>query len=114
MVKKDSYVPERGDIAWINFALSLEREQAGRRPALVLSSKQYNNLVGLCIVCPITSKRKGYNFEVPVRVGETNSVILSDHIRSIDWRNRRADLISRIEPQILAEVLENVRVLLSA
>ena len=99
MVRK--YVPDRGDIVWIDLDPTVGREQNGRRPALVLSSRLVNNKSGLALMCPITSSRKGYPFEIPM-VGETISgVILTDHVRSIDWTSRYLSFAERIDPDVL-------------
>ena len=106
------YVPERGDIIWLNFPLSKGHEQSGRRPAIILSPWEYNHLTELAIVCPVTSKAKGYNFEVPVQISGKESVVLSDQIKSIDWKNRNPDFITKSEQPVIGEVLENIRALL--
>lgn len=83
--------PERGDLIWMNFTPQAGREQAGHRPAVVLSRSVYNARTGLAIVAPITSQRKGYPFEVPLPDGlPVQGCVLTDHVRSIDWRARRA------------------------
>ncbi len=87
-----AYIPKRGDMVWISFNPQAGHEQAGRRPAIVLSPKAYNRKVGLAIFCPITNQAKGYPFEVslPEGVGVTG-VILSDQVKSLDWRIRKAE-----------------------
>jgi mRNA interferase MazF len=85
------WVPDAGDIVWLTFDPQVGREQAGRRPALVLSPALYNRRSGLAIMCPITSRRKGYPFEVEVPQGlEVAGAILADHVKSLDWRAERA------------------------
>jgi mRNA interferase MazF len=87
-------VPDRGDAIWITLDPQAGHEQAGRRPALVLSPASYNEKVGLALLCPITSQVKGYPFEVPIPAGLTVSgVILADQVKSLDWRVRRAERI---------------------
>lgn len=86
--------PSRGDLVWLTFDPQAGREQAGRRPALVLSHGDYNARVGLAIICPVTSRAKGYRFEVPVAVGDISGVILADQVRNLDWRARRSQLIA--------------------
>ena len=90
-----AYVPKRGDAIWINFNPQAGHEQAGRRPAIVLSPQSYNGKVGLCLLCPITNQTKGYPFEVliPAGLGVTG-VILSDQGKSLDWRVRNAEFIT--------------------
>jgi mRNA interferase MazF len=113
MVIGKSSVPERGDIVWLDFDPQAGHEQAGRRPALVLSPAEYNGKASLAIVCPITSQVKGYNLEVSLPHGlPVQGVVLSDHIRSADWRIRRAELICRAPRTVLLAVLGRVRTLL--
>lgn len=89
-------------------------EQAGRRPALVLSPASYNGLVGLAVVCPITNQAKGYPFEVPIPAGETVSgVALADQIKSLDWRERRARFIGKVPGSVVADALAKARTLLT-
>ncbi len=108
------YVPERGDVVWLTFNPQVGREQAGRRPALILSPQAYNSKVGLALCCPITNQAKGYPFEVPIPDGQpVTGVILADHIRSLDWRGRQADFITRLDPPTLAEVIARVEALLN-
>ena len=86
--------PERGDLVWIDFDPQSGREQAGRRPALVLTPSTYNHLVGLAIFCPVTSQTKGYPFEIALPPSlRVQGVVLADHARSLDWRARRAEFI---------------------
>jgi mRNA interferase MazF len=107
------YVPERGDIVWLVFDPQVGREQAGRRPAVVLSPKSYNGKVGLAICCPITHQAKGYPFEVALPAGEkVTGVILADHVRSVDWKGRQASLITRLPVELLNEVLDRIEALL--
>ena len=108
------YIPERGDIVWVAFNPQAGREQAGRRPALVLSPAAYNRKVGLAILCPITSQIKGYPFEVliPPKM-KISGVILSDQIKSLDWKARQAELICRLPESALNEVLQKLLTLLS-
>jgi mRNA interferase MazF len=108
------YIPEKGDIVWITFNPQAGHEQAGRRPALVLSPAVYNEKVGLAILCPITSHIKGYPFEVPVPPKmKIAGVILSDQIKSLDWKARQAELICRLPKVTLNEVLQKLLTLLS-
>ena len=107
------YVPHRGEIVWLTFTPQAGHEQAGRRPALVLSPAAYNAKVGLVILCPITRQAKGYPFEVelPARL-RIEGVVLADQIKSLDWRARQAERIGRVPPAILAEVTEKLLTLL--
>lgn len=111
MVEARAYLPERGDVVWLQFSPQSGHEQAGRRPALVLSPGAYNRRTGLGLLCPITSVVKGYAFEVPVNVGNVQGVVLSDQVRSLDWRARCAERIGRVTDLTLQEVLTRVHTL---
>ena len=107
------YVPQRGDVVWLSFTPQTGHEQAGRRPALVLSPAAYNGRVGLALFCPITSQVKGYPFEVAIPVGSAlRGVILADQVKSLDWRARRAELLGRLPDAEVQEVLEKLNTLL--
>ena len=113
MKKANRYAPERGDIVWLNFTPQSGREQAGKRPALVISPKSYNQKVGLAVCCPITSNAKGYPFEVALPAGlPVEGVVLSDHLKSLDWRTRRASFQARVSRTVLNEVMNRVSALL--
>ena len=91
MVVASAYVPERGDVVWLKFDPQAGREQAGRRPALVISPRSYNRKVGLALFCPITSRVKGYTFEVLLpEGGGAQGAVLCDQVKSLDWRSRSA------------------------
>lgn len=108
------YVPRRGDAVWITFDPQAGHEQAGRRPALVLSPSAYNGRVGLALLCPITSQVKGYPFEIDIPTGlDVRGVILADQVKSLDWRVRRAELIDSLPEEIVAAVLTKLATLLS-
>jgi mRNA interferase MazF len=108
-----TYVPHRGDLIWLTFDPQAGREQTGRRPALVLSPERYNGRVGLALVCPITSKVKAYPFEVGLPEGlPIRGVILSDQMRSLDWRVRQASFIATLPDDLIAQVLAKVMTLL--
>ena len=107
-----SYVPERGDLVWLDFTPQVGREQAGRRPALVLSHGLYNGRAGLAVVCPITSQVKGYPFEVALPAGlPIHGVVLADQARSLDWRGRQAEFIARLPDERLEEVVAKLAAL---
>jgi mRNA interferase MazF len=109
-----AYLPERGDAVWITLNPQAGHEQAGRRPAVVLSPAAYNSKVGLAILCPITSQIKGYPFEVVVPSGlAVRGAILSDQVKSLDWRVRNASFICALPPATIAEVLQKLNALLS-
>jgi mRNA interferase MazF len=109
-----AYVPDRGDIVWVTLNPQVGHEQAGRRPAFVLSPKAYNGKVGLAIFCPITTQIKGYPFEVnlPEDLSVTG-VILSDQVKSLDWRVRKAEFICKLAPKTIQEVLKKLGTLLA-
>ena len=108
------FVPDRGDAIWLAFTPQAGHEQAGRRPALVLSPAAYNGKVGLALLCPITNQVKGYPFEVALPAGLTVSgVVLADQVKSLDWRARNADLIARLPESVTAEVLRKIQTLLA-
>jgi len=108
-----AYVPDAGDLIWIDFTPQAGREQAGRRPAVVLSPRSYNEKTSLAVVCPITSQTKGYPFEVPVPPGQRlTGVILSDHLKNLDWQHRQAQKAGRIPLAVLEQVRDRVAALL--
>ena len=104
-------VPDMGDIVWLQFDPQAGHEQAGHRPALVLSPARYNHARGMMICCPMTSRIKGYPFEVVVSRAPP-SVVLADQVKSLDWRARRATRKGSVAPEILAEVQGKIRALL--
>lgn len=107
------YIPDRGHIVWLVFDPQVGREQAGRRPAVVLSPTSYNAKVGLALCCPITNQVKGYPFEVALPAGgEVTGVILADYIRSVDWKGRQASFIAQLPVDRLNEVLDRIEALL--
>ena len=108
-----SYVPEAGDIMWLDFDPQTGREQAKRRPALVLTDRAYNRATGLSVVCPLTSKRKPYAFGIPVVLESKEGSVLADHIKSLDWKARNAKFHSRAEPALVTTVLTYISVLLN-
>jgi len=107
------YVPARGDIVWLTFTPQAEREQAGRRPALVLTPSVYNSKTGLAVLCPITSQVKGYAFECGLpQTLKTKGVVLADHLKSLDWRSRQATFAEAAGPAVLRQVEARLRALL--
>lgn len=113
MVSK-AFVPKRGDIVWIDFDPQSGHEQAGRRPALVISPVAYNEKIGLALLCPITSQVKGYPFEVAIPRGlSVSGVILADQIKSLDWRSREAEFGCDAPHETVDLVLEKLSTLLS-
>jgi mRNA interferase MazF len=111
MVKK-IYTPNRGDYVWIDFTPQSGHEQMGKRPAIVISPKEYNEKVGLAILCPITSKEKGYPFEVKVNLKKINGVILADQVKSLDWKSRNIEFISKAAKEELEQVIEKLSLLI--
>jgi mRNA interferase MazF len=100
-----NYVPEKGDIVWLDFTPQLGHEQRGRRPAIVLSKKAYNEKIGLAIFCPITSKEKGYPFEVKVSGKKISGCVLSDQVKSLDWVERNIEYIEKMPEALMEEVI---------
>ena len=108
-----SYIPERGDAIWLDFNPQTGREQAGRRPAFVVSPAAYNGKVGLALLCPVTSRVKGYPFEVPIPEGlPVSGVVLSDQLKSLDWRKQRAEFICALPESFTQEVKKKVEALI--
>jgi mRNA interferase MazF len=109
-----SYVPDRGHVVWLIFNPQAGYEQAGRRPAAVLSPRAYNERVGLGLFCPITSQVKGYPFEVAVPAGlRVTGVLLCDQVKSLDWVVRKAEFLESLPAATIAEALEKLGLLLS-
>ena len=109
---KNEYIPEKGDLVWLNFNPQSGHEQMGRRPALTISPKDYNKKTNLAIFCPITSKEKGYPFEVKIRIKKVDAVILSDQVKSLDWTSREIEYIGKIGNEELDRVIEKIKVLI--
>ena len=108
-----AYIPQRGDVIWITLNPQAGHEQAGRRPAVVLSPAAYNGRVGLAILCPITSQVKGYPFEVRIPDGlPVRGAILADQVKSLDWKARQAERMFTLPPDVNAEVLAKLDVVL--
>jgi mRNA interferase MazF len=107
------YVPDAGDVVWINFSPHTGHEQGGRRPAVVLSPRLYNEKVGLAVMCPVTSRVKGYPFEVTLpKASKIRGVILPDHVRSLDWQKRQTQKAGRLPLDTLEEVRMQLATLL--
>ena len=106
-------MPDRGDIVWMSFNPQAGHEQAGRRPALIVSPRAYNGITSLALCCPITSQVKGYPFEVTLPAdGGVTGVVLADQIRSLDWKARRAQFASAAADGVVQEVIGKVSALL--
>ncbi len=104
------YVPDEGDIVWLEFTPQAGREQSGRRPALVLSPASYNGKTNLMLCCPLTTRIKDYPFEIPI-AGEPRSVVLADHVKNLDWVERKASFKAQATPGELTNVRKAVRAL---
>jgi mRNA interferase MazF len=112
-MSRRSYVPNRGDIVWLQFNPQAGHEQAGHRPALVLSPASYNRRSGLMLCCPMTSQKKGYPFEVVIGTDTTlESVVLADQVKSLDWKARKAVKKGTASIDVVAETLSKLQALL--
>lgn len=107
-----SYVPDRGDIVWLNFTPQAGHEQRGTRPAIIISPKIYNKKTNLALCCPITSNVKGYPFEVVVKGKKIDGVILSDHLKNLDWKAREIKFIEKASQSVLSECIEKLSTLI--
>lgn len=115
LVKKSGskYIPSRGDIIWLDFNPQKGREQAGHRPAITISPKQFNSLSSLMFVCPITSKIKGFSFEVLLPEGlSTKGIVLIHHLRSVDWKTRGVKFIEKAPAEIVEEISAKLKPLI--
>jgi mRNA interferase MazF len=114
-VSKPRYVPAQGDLAWLDISPQAGHEQGGRRPAVILSPRPYNALAGLALACPVTSQAKGYPFEVKLP-GELPiaGVVLTDHLKSQDWKARHAEFIARLDEATVGQLLQRARALLES
>lgn len=111
--KTPNSAPDRGDLVWITLNPIAGHEQAGRRPALVISPRSYNRKTGLCVLCPASRQVKGYAFEVEIANPDgTKTVVLADHLRNVDWKARNIQLIRRISAAELSEVVARIDALL--
>jgi mRNA interferase MazF len=114
MVKRRGFIPTRGHIIWMDFDPQSGHEQAGRRPALVVSPSAYNEKIGLALLCPITNQAKGYPFEVALPKGiGVSGVILADQIKSLDWKSRNAEFNCSAPQEVVNLVLDKLATLLS-
>jgi mRNA interferase MazF len=109
------FVPDAGDFVWLTLDPQAGRQQAGRRPALVLSPKTYNARSGLALACPVANRVKGYPFEVAVPAGcAATGVILADRLKSIDWKARHAERLGRCTDEVMDEVRAKLAALLGS
>lgn len=110
---KKPYAPQEGDFVWVNFDPQAGHEQRGRRPAIVLSPRAYNSRAGLAVMCPITSRSKGYPFEVAIPDGSPIAgVVLADQVKSLDWTDRRAEFIGQATSELIGEIRAKLQPLL--
>ncbi len=108
-----TYIPEKGDAVWLNFNPQSGHEQAGHRPAVVISPKSYNQKVGLALFCPITNQAKGYPFEVVIpRNKKISGVVLSDQIKSLDWKARNVEFITKLPDLVIEKILGKIKTLM--
>ena len=107
------YVPDAGDLVWLDFNPQAGREQGRRRPALVLTQQNYSRASGLIVVCPLTSKRKPYPFALPVDLNKVEGAVLVDHLKSLDWKARNAKFHSKADPALVKKVRAYLAVLLA-
>jgi len=108
------YIPNKGDIVWLNFSPQAEYEQKGKRPALIISPKEYNQKTHLALCCPITSNQKCYPFEVMTSGRKIKGVILADHLKSVDWKIRKARFVEKAKSRVLSECIEKINVLIKS
>ena len=107
------YIPQRGEVVWINFTPQSGHEQTGKRPALVISPAIYNKKVGLAVFCPITSQKKGYPFEVIIPEGnKIQGVVLADQVKSLDYNSRKVQFITKLPSVATEEVLNKLKTLI--
>ncbi len=107
------YIPDRGDIVWLDFDQQAGHEQSGHRPAFVISPLAYNQRSNLALLCPITSKTKGWKFEVLLTDTQTKGVVLADQIKSLDWQARKINFIEKASENIINEVIGKIEALLT-
>ncbi len=108
MVKKHVYTPDRGDVVWVDLSPTRGREQKKVRPALVLSPRSYNKKTNLMVAVPVTSQKKGYPFEVEFIAKKVSGVILSDQLRTLDWKVRKVKYIEKVDSKVLSEVQSRI------
>ena len=114
MVSTSPYIPQRGDIVWITLNPQAGHEQSGHRPAVVLSPGSYNSKTGMALFCPVTSQVKGYPFEVLLPEGlPVEGAIMSDQVKSLDWRVRNAERLCSLPASTISEVMQKLNTLLS-
>ena len=108
-----SYIPNKGDLVWVEFNPQKGHEQKGHRPAVVISPYEYNYKTSLAVVVPVTSKIKGYPFEVKINAKNIQGVALSDQVKSLDYKARKFQFIEKLDNTILVEILYKLKILLA-
>ncbi len=109
---KSNYVPEKGDLVWLDFDPQAGHEQKGRRPAICVSQKKYNQKIGLALFCPITSHIKGYPFEIVLENHSINGCILSDQVKNLDWTQRNCAFIEKAAEEEINSVVDNIKLMI--
>ena len=107
-----AYVPDSGDVVWLEFDPQAGHEQAGHRPALVISPANYNSKSGLMVCCPMSTKVKGHPFEVLTEVDGIECAVLSDQVKSLDWKIRRAKKKATVSTDVMVHVRAKIKALL--
>jgi mRNA interferase MazF len=107
-----AYVPETGDVVWLQFDPQAGHEQAGHRPALVISPASYNSKTGLMVCCPMSTKVKGHPFEVVTEIDGMECAVLSDQVKSLDWKIRRAKKKAKVSDEVMLHVRAKMKALL--
>lgn len=107
-----TYIPDTGEVVWLEFDPQAGHEQAGRRPALVISPASYNGKTGLMVCCPMSTKIKGHPFEVVTQVDDVDCAVLSDQVKSLDWKVRRAKKKAAVDEEVLVHVRAKMKALL--
>lgn len=111
MVKSD-YVPEKGDLVWLDFDPQAGHEQKGRRPAICISQQKYNRKTGLALFCPVTSHIKGYPFEIILENHSISGCILSDQVKNLDWVQRNCTFIEKASEEETGTAVENIKLMM--
>ena len=109
---KSNYVPEKGDLVWLDFDPQTGHEQKGRRPAVCVSQKKYNQKIGLALLCPVASHIKGQPFEVVLENHSINGCILSDQVKNLDWTKRNCDFIEKTTEEEINSVVDNIKLMI--
>lgn len=111
-MQNQNYVPEKGDLVWLDFTPQAGHEQKGRRPAICVSKKAYNQKVGLAVFCPVTRHIKGYPFEIILQNHSISGCILSDQVKNLDWKQRNCDFIEKANVDEIGTTIENIKLLI--